>query len=192
MMDRTQRPSDETLDDAFKKITSRLDDLMRHCGQVRERLENTTHARELRSPKNAEGNGHPFLRPVVQKAIARTAWELIKQELLTWPEFVSRLSELPWRLEEAPWSAVFSADGGKMLTGKDNTVCLDQLLRVHLAPTSFQEIKRARKSFKDIRGANYPVSEEELGKRVRDAGVVAEPKDVPAPPPEASTNDDAE
>ena len=70
---------------------------------------------------------------------------------------------------------MFSIDGAKMLTGKDNTNLLDDLLLAHLAPASLQSIKRARKAFKDVRGSVYPVSEEELAKRV--------PAEEPPPPP---------
>ncbi len=46
-----------------------------------------------------------------------------------------------------------------MLTGKENTLLLEELLKINLAPQSVQQIKRARKNFKDVRGVLYPVAE---------------------------------
>ena len=40
------------------------------CGNVRERLESASTARDVRAPKDAETKGHAFMRPVTQKAIA--------------------------------------------------------------------------------------------------------------------------
>jgi len=100
---------------------------------------------------------------------------------------MERLAQLPWELDSAPWIAVYSADGQKMLTGKDNTDLLAELLHVHLAPSSGQAIKRARKNFKDTRSMVYPVTEDELAKRLPSV-------DAPAPdvevvlPPEISPN----
>ena len=159
---RTVRPSDDVLDDAYTRLSARLDDLFTYCGDVRTRLSAVTSARELRSPKNTEGNGHPFMRPVVQKAVARAMSEIIQQEFATWPELMVRLSQLDWKLGSAPWTAVFTADGGKMLTGKDNTELLVELLHAHLAPASKQAIARARKKFKDLRGQAYPTTEDAL------------------------------
>jgi DNA sulfur modification protein DndB len=192
-MDRTRRPSDESLEDAFRHLCSKLDDLMKKCGDIRQRLESCGNAKEIRAPKNVEGTGHPFMRPVVQKAITRVAWELMKQGVITWPEFIDRLAELDWKLESAPWTAVFSAEGAKMLTGKENTVLLAQLLRAHLAPLSVQEIKRARKNFKDVRGTAYPFSEEELATRVNnEAGDRNIDEPVPSAPEETTANDEVE
>jgi DNA sulfur modification protein DndB len=90
------------------------------------------------------------------------------QQALSWEEALSRLSELDWRIGQAPWTAVFaqSADGksGKMLGGKENTNLLQDLLRCHIAPQSKQAIKSARKEYKEIRGQNYVFTEEQLQK----------------------------
>ncbi len=166
MRARTTRPSDEVLEESYNFLTSRLDDLLKYCGNVRERLETAQSARDVRAPKNAEGEGHPFLRPVVQKAVARVASEIAQQGALPWAEIMQRLSELDWKMASPPWESVFSVDGGKMLVGKENTTLLGDLLHVHLAPRSGQDIKRARKAFKDVRGKQYPVAEEELAKRI--------------------------
>jgi DNA sulfur modification protein DndB len=174
---KTLPPSDEVLDDTFKALTSRIDDLLTNCGGVQAKLEAAASAREVRAPKGAEGDGHPFMRPVVQKAVARVASEIVYQGLLSWEEVVKRLAGMDWKLASCPWQAVaaYSPDGVKMLTGKNNTELLCELLHVHLAPSSQQAIKRARKNFKEVRGSLYPVSEEELAKRL--------PAEEPAPPP---------
>jgi len=172
LKDKTTRPSDDVLEQAYVTISSRLDDLLTHCGDIRRKLEAALLAKEVRAPKDNEGNGHPFMRPVVQKAVARVASDIMEQGVLTWPEIMDRLSGLTWRMSAAPWTAVFSVDGGKMLTGKDNTLLLAALLRAHLAPQSLQEIKRARKLYKDVRGQDYPISEAEMAARLvkTDAG----------------------
>ncbi len=160
--DRTTRPDDDILDSAFDVLSNRIDDLLASCGQIRKRLSESLSARDIRAPKGAEDKGHAFMRPVVQKALARVANDVVNQGALTWEQFCKRLEDFAWELGEPPWIAVFSPDAGKMLTGKDNTQLLEQLLRVHLAPPSLQEIKRARKQFKDIRGYAYPVSQDDL------------------------------
>ena len=178
MRSRSTRPADEILDDSYKALTSRIDDLLKYCGDIRVRLEASASARELRAPKNAEQKGHPFMRPVVQKAVARVVFEIMKQERLGWAEIMTRLASLEWKMEAAPWEAVFSVDGAKMLTGKENTELLCDLLRVHIAPTSMQEIRRARKTFKDVRNKQYPFSEAELGGNLRDESATQTLKEV--------------
>jgi len=160
------RPSDEVLEGAYVVLSSRIDDLLVNCGDIRSKLEASASARDIRAPKNNEGNGHPFMRPVVQKAAARVTSQIMEQGTLTWPEIMQRLSLLTWRMSAAPWTAVFSIEAGKMLTGKDNTLLLDALLHAHLAPETLQEIRRARKAYKDVRGQNYSISEEELAGQI--------------------------
>lgn len=164
--DRTKRPSDEELEHAYKVLSTRIDDLLESCGNVREKLETSASAREVRAPKDAEATGHSFMRPVVQKAVALVARDLMKGGM-PWDELRLGFTHLEWTISSPPWLAVFSPDAGKMLSGKDNADLLYQLLRVHLAPSSTQEIKRARKSFKDIRGLQYPIAEDELAKRLQ-------------------------
>jgi hypothetical protein len=53
-----------------------------------------------------------------------------------------------------------------MISGKDFSDLLLELLHAHLAPASAQAVKRARRSFKTLRNAQYPVSEEKLLERV--------------------------
>lgn len=160
------RPADEVLDGSYSTLAGRIDDLLKHCGEVRPRLEDAASAREVRSPKDAEGEGHPFMRPVVQKAVCRVAAEIMKQGILAWPDLMTRLGELPWRMASPPWEAVFNAERGTMQTGKEFTELLCDLLHAHLAPVSLQSIKRARKAFKDLKNKQYPISEEELATRL--------------------------
>lgn len=175
------RPPDEALEKSYEILVERLDDLLKCCGGLRARLEAVASAREVRAPKGAEGDGHPFMRPVVQKAVARVVAEIRKQGLLEWPEVMRRLSELEWKLSAAPWVAVFNVEGGKMIAGKDHSDLLCGLLHAHIAPTSQQGIKRVRKEFKELRSFTYPISEEDLVKRVPKgegpppAAVLAEP-----------------
>ena len=185
MRTKQQRPPDEVLDEVYKVISGRLEDLMTHCGSARLRLTEATNAREVRAPKDREADGHPFLRPVVQKSVARVASEIIQRQLLTWVEVMERLSQLEWKLGANPWRAVFSPDGAKMLSGKGNTELLGELLHAHLAPTSLTAIRRARKNYKDVRGEQYSFTEDELAVRVREAPASA-PENVNPPVEEVS------
>jgi DNA sulfur modification protein DndB len=160
------RPSTEVLEESYGILCRRLDDLLTNCGAIRKRLLDAASARELRAPKGMEETGHPFMRPVIQKAVARVAGEIVQQGLLSWDEVMSRLSQLDWHLAAPPWIAVFSVEGKKMIPGKENANLLGDLLHVHLTPKNVQAIKRARKTFKDLRGQQYPISEDELVKRV--------------------------
>lgn len=49
-----------------------------------------------------------------------------------------------------------------MITGKDFTDIVFKLIMCNICPPSKQYIKKARKEFKDLRGFNYPQSEEDL------------------------------
>ena len=186
-----RRPSDDVLDNAYETIVNRINDLLKHCGDIGTTLEQAVSARDVRAPKDHEGDGHPFMRPVVQKSIARVAWNTIKTGQVSWDVFVSRLSELDWRLTSAPWLAVYSSDSGKMLANKENSVLLDHLLEAHLAPQSVQQIRRARKMFKEVRGSTYPVSDDDLAVRIpaHPVETVAQNSEGPEPPPEKSGDD---
>lgn len=166
MFAKSHRPSDETLDEVYKVLCQRVDDLLAHCGNIRQRLDSSVSAKDLRAPKGAEGTGHPFMRPVVQKAIAKVVTHVLAQGQLGWPDIMGRLARLDWRMESAPWEAVYSAEGAKMLAGKENTELLGSLLRAHIAPQSKAEISRATKAFKSIRNKRYPFSDEELARNI--------------------------
>jgi DNA sulfur modification protein DndB len=159
---KTVRPSDEVLESSFQALSGRLDDLMKSCGAIRQRLEDAASARDVRAPKGAEGEGHPFMRPVVQKSVVRISSQIIQQKLLTWEQINERLSQLDWRMAASPFEAVFNVERGSMRTGKEYTNLLDDLLHAHLAPTSVQAIKRARRKYKEITNKTYSVEEDAL------------------------------
>ena len=163
----TQRATDEVLDESFETLSERMDALLKAAGDIEKRFSSSPTAKELRAPKGHEGDGHPFMRPVVQVQVVRALRQVLEQKLLTWEEALQRLSELDWRLGQAPFSAVWTEtpDGrakGKMATGKDNTTLLLNLLLVHLAPTTKAEIERASKSYKALKGKPYPIKVEDL------------------------------
>ncbi len=185
------RPNAEVLEESYGVLEARLEDLLANCGHIRDRLLASAGAREVRAPKNNERDGHPFMRPVIQKAVARVGGEVVYQGLLTWHEVMSRLSQLDWYLAAPPWVAVFSPESGKMIPGKDNVNLLSELLHAHLAPKSLQAIKRALKTYKDLRGQPYPVTAEELAKRLP-AVEVTSVRDPLPPRPELSDRVEAE
>ncbi|NQE65005.1 hypothetical protein E1H18_786 [Caulobacter sp. RHG1] len=156
------RPSDEVLEASYSVIASRLDDIIKAAGDVRTPLDAETSAKDLRAPKGKEATGSPFMRPVVQKAVARVVSEIASQGALAWPEIMKRLAGLKWRIGEGPWLSVFNATNGKMISAKENAELLRDLLYVHLAAPSKQAIVRARKQYKELKGSAYSVSEEEL------------------------------
>lgn len=164
--DLQSRPSDEILDICYAELSSRLVNILTATGDVITALEATADAKNLRAPKGKEGNGHPMMRPIIQKAVARAIHTIMDQELLSFDDALSRISALPWKISNAPWVAVFNTDNGKMITAKENADLLEDLLLAHIAPTSKSEITRARKNFKEIRQNNYPVSQEQLEKGI--------------------------
>jgi len=160
------RPTDEELELAYETLSKRINDLLLNCGGLREKLESATSARDVRAPKDKEPEGHPMMRPVVQKAVVRTLRQLIDQQALSWEEALLRISKLDWEIGKAPWLAVYGESideaTGKMLGGKENSELLCDLIRCHIAPPSKQAIKKARKEFKELRGVPYPITEEQL------------------------------
>ena len=106
------------------------------------------------------------MRPVVQKAVAKVTVRILAEGQLSWPVIMQRVAQLEWRMDSAPWEAVFSTEGAKMLTGKENTELLANLLRIHIAPRSKSDIARVCKDFKSVRNKKYPISEEELAKHI--------------------------
>ena len=79
---------------------------------------------------------------------------------------MDRLRSMDWEIGQPPWTAVFNIESGKMQTGREFTEVLQALLRVHLAPASKEEIKRARKQYRELRMNQYPVSESKLAERL--------------------------
>ena len=157
----SKRPSSKVLEESYDIVVKRLDDLFGKATGLLDAYGKVASARELRAPKNAEARGHPFMRPVIQKAVARVAREAVEQGE-TWSDTVDRLKGLPWSLADAPWNAVFNEAKGTMIAGKDHSNLLDDLLRIHLVPGPKSRVKAARRQYKDLRGSNYAVSEDDL------------------------------
>jgi hypothetical protein len=81
---------------------------------------------------------------------------------------MNRLEQMTWRIDSPPWISVASVKEGTATihTSRHYASLLDAMLTVHLAPNSRQEIIRARKSFKELHNKSYPVTEEELAKKL--------------------------
>ena len=167
--DQTIRPTDDDLERAYCDLCAKVDKLLVACGDVRSRLEAAETARDIRAPRNDEAKGHAFMRPVVQRAVASCLRQVVFPGgvgRISWEDAMDRLQEMDWEIGQAPWTAVFNIENGKMQTGREFTEVLQELLRVHLAPGSRQEIKRARKQYRELRMEPYPVSEEKLAERL--------------------------
>jgi DNA sulfur modification protein DndB len=163
MTDRSVRPGDQVLTEAYGILTGRLEELIQACGDVRDALDKVSSAADVRAPKGQEGLGHAFMRPVIQKAVVSVLQKLIAAERISWETALLRLKSLDWKLSgSGPWLAVFNTANGKMLSDKANAELLAQLIEVHLAPATKTDITKARKAFRDTRGANYPISQDEL------------------------------
>lgn len=167
MYNKSNRATDQVLDDSYAVLSQRLDQLIGACGDVRAKMNAAKAVRDVRAPKGREADGHPFMRPVVQVTVCRAVRHLIEQDQLTWEEALNRLSELDWRMSEPPWLAVFVEAKGTMAAGKQFTDLLYKLLLVHLAPRNKADIHRAVVDFKALKGAKrYPVTEDDLAKRI--------------------------
>lgn len=156
------RPTDEVLEASYQTISKRIDDLLTQAGDLRTKIESGENIKDLRATKGKEAEGAPFMRPVVQKAIARATADIVSQGVLSWDDVMTRLGKLNWRIGEAPWLSVFNPTNGKMISAKENADLLRDLLHVHIAAASKQSVVRARKSYKELKGSAYPVSEETL------------------------------
>ena len=182
MQDGTKRPGDDLLDTSYDLLVGRLDQLLAAAGDLRSRYEAAPSPKELRAPKGHEGDGHPFMRPIVQVQVVRALRHVLQQNLLTWDDALARLHELDWRLAAAPFLSVWtetpdSTSKGRMATAKENGDALRNLVVVHLAPRNRAEIDRAVRAYRVIKNASYPVKVDVL------AGHIAAPAAAPAPPP---------
>lgn len=162
-----QRPTDELLDQSYEVLQQRVLDLVNSCGSLRQRYFAAQAPKDVRAPKGRDGAGHPFMRPVVQVQVARAVRHIMEQGTLTWAEVMKRLENLDWRMSAAPFSSVWieTPEGprqGKMATSKDNAQLLFELLLVHLAPRSKNQIGKATRSYGELMKAKYPVPVEEL------------------------------
>lgn len=162
MKDPTARPTGEILDESYKVLSNRIDDLLSASGDIRSLYEATPSARDLRAPKDSEGTGHAFMRPVIQRAVFRVTGQICEQDRLGWKELMKRLGQLDWAIGSAPWTAVFNPSNNKMFGSKEFSNLLDELLLAHIAPVSKQSIRRARKNYKELIGAQYPITDEKM------------------------------
>jgi DNA sulfur modification protein DndB len=162
MKDVTARPSGEILDQSYTVLSHRIDDLLISAGKIRDLYEGVKSASELRAPKGSEPTGHAFMRPAIQRSVFRVVGQIREQNRLDWDSLMEKLKSLDWDIGSAPWIAVFNVDSNKMVGSKEFTNLLDALLMAHLAPSSKQSIRRARKEFKDLVKSQYPISEELL------------------------------
>lgn len=170
MREPARRPPDDVLDMSYDVLSKRIDDLLERCGGLRARMEAAASAREVRQPKANPGDGHPLMRPVVQKAVADAVASVVEQGRITWPEALDRLAKLDWRLAAPPFTAVWNEAKGTMLAAnKDASSTLHDLLIVHLAPNTKQAIKDARRAYREHKGVQYPLTEEALAVNLVDA-----------------------
>lgn len=167
-MNLSHRPKDDVLEKSFNILSSRIDDLLTNCGDLKNRLESVLNAKDIRCPKDHEGEGHPFMRSLIQRSITRCIKNIMQRDSIEWNDIMTRLSKLDWKLSAPPWNSVISLNDGKvkMLTQRDNVTLLDELLIVHIAPGSKSEIKRALTNYKRVRGSAYPIKEELLFKNL--------------------------
>ena len=182
----SERATDEVLEQSYGIIAKRFTELLAACGDLTARYNSSVSGKELRAPKGHENDGHAFMRPVVQVAVVRAVRHVVQQSLLTWDEALAKLEWLDWKISSPPFSAVWlltpeARSQGKMMTGKDNTSLLFDLLVAHLAPTSKAQIDRALRSYRQLRGARYPIPAEELINGIVTAPAVTS-VDVPGTP----------
>jgi DNA sulfur modification protein DndB len=112
MRNRSARPTDDVLETSYTVIATRLDEMIEHAGDVRSKLQPGVSARDLRAPKGRESSGHPFMRPVIQKAVSRVATQIASQKVLDWGTILKRVSALPWIIGElhgSPYSTFKTA-----------------------------------------------------------------------------------
>ncbi|WP_210879832.1 DNA sulfur modification protein DndB [Roseovarius autotrophicus] len=167
--DEKARPSNDLLDASYEVLATRVDDLLSNCGAIKDRLLKSDSARDVRAPKDNEGAGHPFMRPIVQEALAKAVAQCIQQELIDWSGAMKQLSKLDWKLTAAPWTAIWSSEGSKILSGTDFSKVLVDLLICNIAPPSKQFVKEARRNYKNLRERDYPQSAELLHENIPSA-----------------------
>jgi DGQHR domain-containing protein len=156
------RPNNDLLDASHTVLSARIDDLLDSAGAIKDQLLKCDSARDIRAPKDNEGMGHPFMRPIVQEALTKAIAQCLQQGLIDWSGAMKKVSELDWQLKSAPWTAIWSAEGNKILSGTDYSKVLVDLLICNIAPPSKQFVKDARRSYKNLRERDYPQSAETL------------------------------
>jgi len=175
--DEKARPSNDMLDASYEVLAVRIDGLLASCGEIKDRLLKCDSARDVRAPKENEGTGHPFMRPIVQEALAKAVAQCIQQGLVDWTGAMNQLSKLDWKLNSAPWTAIWSSEGSKILSRTDFSKVLVDLLICNIAPPNKQFVKDARRNYKNLRERDYPQSAEVLN------------ENIPSTPDGATTHD---
>ncbi|ENK2927315.1 DGQHR domain-containing protein [Vibrio vulnificus] len=160
----SKRPTDDDLEESYTIISDRVVSFFEACGNLVSKIERTDDLRSLRKNKLLPGSEDAFLKGVIQRCVSTSVRSLIDQKLLTWDDALERLKALSWKLGDGPWSSVCTINDGKlkMQTSRDFTNLLNELLMVHIAPNSKQQIKRARKLFHEVKNQQYSFSQEEL------------------------------
>lgn len=162
------RPNAEDLETSYIELNQRFNSLLDAYSPLIKRLiEQGEHARSVRAPKGVEGDGHHFMRPVIQRSICKTIGRLCDQKIITFDEAIKILRTLPEEIKHPPWSAVFNIELKKMISAKDNANLLELLLYMHIAPPSKRAIIDARKTYKSLKNQNYPVDEATMFERIR-------------------------
>lgn len=162
--DSNVRPSDDILDSTYAQVALRIDELLACCGTIKDHLGASPSARDVRAPKTNESKGHPFMRALVQRTVVNVVEYALTQQLKTWGELQEELAALTWELQSPPWNSVISIDGekAKMLTNREYQSLLQKLLIAHLCPTTKIAITQARREYKRLKGAQYPVDEQAM------------------------------
>ncbi|MEW9798003.1 DNA sulfur modification protein DndB [Alteromonas sp. CYL-A6] len=160
------RPTDDDLEQSYNKISDRITNLFEACGDVLS-LSQKDDIRVFRKNKMDSGKEHAFLKGVIQRVVTDVISQLIREGRITWEQAFVKLSELDWNVKSSPWNCVCNisetpSEPSKMLTSRDFTALLEDMLKVHIAPKTRADIKKARKAFLDLRGFHYPVSEDVL------------------------------
>ena len=171
------RPNDAVLDESQRVLSGRIDDLLAACGGLRDRLDATADASELRAPDGDEGRGHAFMRPVVQRYLSETLGAVCgpnRVNSLAWGDALETLRGMDWEIASPPWRAVYNpGPPSRMMTNRDHSELLKRLLAAHLAPETKRQIADARREYKDLIGADYPVSADALAARLAAGGDAA-------------------
>ena len=163
------RPSDDVLESTYDRVTVVLDEMLACCGDIVAKTTAAASAKDLRAPKSDEGEGHPFMRAMIQRVVANVIGYCVKEKLMTWEDLQNAMKKMTWELKACPWNTVISIDGPKvkMLTNRDFPNLLQKLLVAHLCPVSKVDIQRARADYKKLKGTNYPISEAVLAENIK-------------------------
>jgi DNA sulfur modification protein DndB len=169
-LSKSNRPSESDLDDAYELINKRINDLLFSCGNIPHLIETIDDLRQCRKSKSNPGTEHPFLKGIIQRAIANVINKIMSEGKGSWDETMDRISKLDWKISSPPWLSVISINddkGVKMITSREHTILLEDLIRCHTFPKSKVEIKKVRETYRLLKQSEYPVSQSELETHLR-------------------------